>query len=282
MDAFRLTTVAALAAAAALAQPAPRRTFEVASIKAVTPNPNNRPAFPQFLPGGRFTMSGLPVRFVIALAWNIGFQSVRLSAGPEWISSFENGFEIDAKAPEGAVPVTLPANIRDQRIRQMLQALLEDRFKLKIHAESKELPVYAVTIGKSGVKMQKSDIDEKDCPAEGDMGVTCHSLTGGRGRGLHGKAVALEDILSFVENWTDRPFLDQTGLHGLYKVDTRGWVEAPPGQEPAPGAKTEDGSSAADAPTLFNIFESMGLKLTAQKGTAQIYVIDHIERPTVN
>ena len=99
---------------------------------------------------------------------------------------------------------------------------------------------------------------------------------------MHGKAVTIADILPFVENWTDRPLVDQTGVAGLFKVNTRGWMDAPPGQEPPPGAKTEYGGSAADAQTVFGMFESIGLKLESRKLPVEIFVIDHIERPSEN
>jgi len=264
-----------------LAQSSPQWKFEVASVKATAVSPNSRPSFPQFGPGGKFT-AGIPVRFVIAAAWNVGFQSVRLTGGPDWISSRESSYDIEAKAPEAAFPPGLPANIRLQRERQMLQAFLEDRFHLKIRVESRELAVYAVAVAKGGPKMTRADIEEKDCPAITDATAACHAFQGGRGRGLHAKAATIADMLGFVENWTDRPLVDQTGLQGLFHVETRGWRDIQPAQEPAPGTKAEDGSDAADVPTLFEVFDRLGLKLQSQKAAVEVFVIDRIERPSVN
>jgi len=79
----------------------------------------------------------------------------------------------------------------------MLQALLADQFELVAHREMKELPVYALVVGKGGPKLEKADIDEKDCPTTpdgpptGDGTVVCHRFSGGRGRGLHARAVNL-------------------------------------------------------------------------------------------
>jgi uncharacterized protein (TIGR03435 family) len=277
----RLLLLAAAMMGIADAQPKNPLTFEVASIKLHKPD-NGRPSMPQFLPGGRFSCKGVPLRIVIAIAWNVGFQSVRLTEGPAWINSMDGLYDIEAKAPEGAIPAGLPSNIRDQRTKLMLQALLEDRFKLKIRRETKEMPIYAVVIAKNGLKLEKAAMEEKDCPETTSVGVSCHTIMGGRGRGLHGQAVSLSDVLSYVENWTDRPLVDKTGLQGLFKIETKGWRDLQPGPQPPPGAKGEDGTDLADIPDLFTVFDRIGLKLQPQKGTAEIFVIEHVERPSDN
>jgi uncharacterized protein (TIGR03435 family) len=212
----------------------------------------------------------------------VGFQSVRLTGGPDWVNSIDGAYDIEAKAPEGAFPPGMPSNVRAEKMRQMLQALLEERFKLEIRAESRELPLYAVVVGKGGLKLEKSDIDEQNCPQVSEPGAGCHEIYGGRGRGLHGKAVTIADVLGFVENWTDRPLVDQTGIQGLFRIETRGWRDVQPAQEPAPGTKAEDGQDAADVPTLFEVFDRVGLRLQSQKGAVPMYVIEHVERPTGN
>jgi uncharacterized protein (TIGR03435 family) len=279
-NALLLLISAALSIAAA--QTVTPLSFEVASVKLNRVNPNRRPSFPQFLPGGRFSARGVPLRFIIATAWNVGLKSVRLSGGPGWINSFESFYDIEAKAPQGVIPAGLASNVRDQRMRLMLQSLLEDRFKLNIQTETRELPVYVVAAAKGGLKLQESDVQEKDCPQATEVGVACHTISGGQGRGLHGRAVSISDILTFVESWTDRPLVDRTGIQGLFKVETKGWRDLQPEQEPPPGAKTEDGSDAADVPTLFTVFERLGLKLQTEKGTVQVFVIDRVERPSEN
>jgi uncharacterized protein (TIGR03435 family) len=94
--------------------------------------------------------------------------------------------------------------------------------------------------------------------------------------------VNMWDLVAYVENWTDRPLLDKTGINGLYRIETKGW-QSMNAREPAPpGAKMDDGSDVSDAPTLFEVFERLGLKMEAQKGIAEVYVIDHIEKPSEN
>jgi uncharacterized protein (TIGR03435 family) len=259
--------------------------FEVVSVKPHKPD-DTRLGFPQFLPGGRFTATGMPLKIVIAKAYNVGFQSPRLTGGPDWILSRDTVFDIEATPPKDAIPPGLASNIRLERERLMLQALLVGRFHLKIHREMKEMPVYTVTVGKNGPRLQKAKVDEKDCPSlEGRPaapGEGCHQLIGGRGRGLHGEAVSIGDMLLYVENWSERPMVDQTGLAGLFNVQTRGWQPSQPGPPPPAGAKAEDGSDLADVPTLPAIFESLGLRLKAEKGKSEIFVIDSVEKPSEN
>jgi uncharacterized protein (TIGR03435 family) len=265
----------------AQSQPETSPTFEVASIRLHKPDDNRR-SMPQFLPGGRFLSTGIPLRFLIAVAYNVGFQSVRLSGGPDWITSIEGVYDIEAAAPPGVIPAGSPSNARSEKLRLMLQALLADRFQLKIRRETKDLPVYTVTVARNGPKLEKAKIDEKDCAEPGTPGVSCHTLMGGRGRGLHGDAVSLSDVLAYVENWTDHPLVDKTGIQGLYNVQTSGWLPMQPGPPPPAGAKAEDGSDLADVPTIFTLFERLGLKMESQRAPVEIFVIDHVEKPSIN
>jgi uncharacterized protein (TIGR03435 family) len=255
--------------------------FEVASVRPHKTNDNRR-STPQFLPGGRFTSTGVPLRFLIAIAYNVGFQSVRLSGGLAWINSMDEAYDVEATAAPGTIPAGVSSNARMEKQRLMLRTLLGDRFKLTVRRETKELPVYAVTVAKNGPKLERASIEEKDCTESGTPGVFCHSLIGGRGRGLHGAAVSLTDVLGYVENWTDHPLVDKTGIQGLYNVQTSGWLPMQPGPPPPAGAKAEDGSDLADVPTLFTLFERLGLKLESQRAPVDVFVIEQVEKPSVN
>ena len=259
-------------------------TFEAASIK-----PNKSGDLrgtgwgSAFLPGGRLSATNIPPFLLIAMAYDVGPQSVRLSGGPPWIRS--ERYDVEATAGQGVLPASMPPKDRDEKMRSMLQALLADRFKLAVRRENSERPVYAVVIGKGGPKLQTASMQEKDCP-EGpeNYGVSCHSFAGGMGRGLHAKAVTIADVAKWVENWSDRPVVDKTGLDGLYEVETDGWAPMRPrpllpGHDPTP----EDIAMADPTrPTLSLIFERMGLKLEAQKAPVDVFVIEHVERPSEN
>jgi uncharacterized protein (TIGR03435 family) len=267
---------AALAAALFLADlSAQAPVFTAASIKASAPDA--RGIAMQFLPG-RMVLKNLPLHIIVASAYNLPFQGPRMTGGPDWIRT--ERYDLEATA-------TLPSEVRGQarilRMRQMLQALLADRFKLSVRRESKELPVYAVVVAKDGPKLQKANVEEKDCPdAPTADGFTCHEFTGGQGRGLHGKAVDMADLARYVENWAERPVIDKTGIRGLFQIDTKPWIPMRLGPAPSAGAKGEDGSEVADLPTLFDVFTRMGLKLDAQRAPVDIFEITHIERPAGN
>jgi uncharacterized protein (TIGR03435 family) len=270
-----------LAAPGGKAQTAPgeRPTFEVASVKRHREIRGNY-RLPTFS-NDRFTFAG-PVALLIAVAYHLPFNpSKRLSGGPDWIRGPEGLYDIDAK---GSFPDGLSSRARDERGRLMLQALLADRFRLTIHREMKEMPVYVLSVDKGGPKLEKADISEKDCSQSATDGqIPCHQFNGGRGRGLHARAVTMADLVSYVENWTDRPLLDKTGVLGLYKIETQPFlpmeVAAAP---PAPGTKGEAGIDLADLPTLFQVFERLGLKMKPEKDKVETYVIDDIQRPTDN
>jgi uncharacterized protein (TIGR03435 family) len=229
--------------------------------------------------------------YVIAGAYNIRDASnpARLSGGPAWVSALDSAYDIEATAPKGFLHDGLAANLRTEKERLMVQSLLIDRFKLAIHRETKEMPVYALVVGKGGPKLQKSDIQEKDCPADplipissADGSVTCHQFSGGQGRGIHGSAVDLSDLAGYMESWTDKPLLDRTGVKGLYRIDTEPWLSMRlASSSPAPGAK-QDGVDIADLATIYTIFERLGLRMVPQKGKVDVYVIDHIEKPSAN
>jgi bla regulator protein BlaR1 len=252
------------------AQEAATAKFEVASVKAST-SPDGELHF-HTQPGGRLVATGLPLYLAIEWGYGLPVQSIRISGAPEWTRSAR--FDIDAKAAAGAIPADLPGRLRDQKMRPMMLALLAERFKLSVRAETKEMPVYLVTVAKGGPKMEKSTVEEKDCGAD----VPCHGFMGGQGRGVHGKSASVEDLLTFVENWSDRPLIDRTELPGLYNMDSDGWV-------PLRSNPTSKGEGFDDPTrqTLFTVFErQLGLKIESGKAPVTVYIVEHVERPTGN
>ena len=260
---------------------APRLAFEVASVKLNKSSESRNWGF-DYLPGGRFKATNLSLDWIIGEAYHVSPWSARLSGGPEWIGS--DRYDIEATAAPDAIPQGLSAKAREDKMRLMLRTLLADRFKLVIRRESKELPVYTVVVAKNGLKLQRAKIEEKDCPEGSSSELRCHVINGGMGRGMHGKAVQVSDMVSFVENWSDRPIVDKTGLTGLFVVETDGWAPMrprvrPPGEEP-----TAEDKAIADPirPTLFTIFDRLGLKMESQKAPVDVFVVDHVERPSEN
>jgi len=256
--------------------------FEVASVKPHRPGDDQFVA-PEFLPGGRF-VSRTPLFIVVAAAYDLlPNRGSRLTGAPDWLRRRDSVFDIEAT---GMIPTGLSDQARNERMRMMLQDLLADRFKLKLHRETKEMPVYSLVVAKGGPKLQKADIEEKDCPEgtflsdPGEPNAACHGFMGGQVRKIHARAVDMADLVSYVENWTDRPLLDKTGIKGLYHIETTGWQ--PMQVAPFPSGQKQDGVDIADLPTIFEVFEQLGLKMESTKDKVDVYVIDHIEKPTAN
>jgi uncharacterized protein (TIGR03435 family) len=254
-------------------------TFEVASVKPHKPGDRHF-GFPRFLPGGRFSTAGVPLQITIAVAYNLPFQGTQLSGGPDWIRTVEGAYDIEAKADAETLK-GLPPKDRTDRMRRMLQALLAERFKLIIRRQTKEQPIYILTVAKNGPKLQKSKLDEKECD---DPAVHCHEGGAGQGRGIHAKAFDMAELAVSVSNFTDRPLIDRTGLAGLYDIDTEGWVPMRQRPEPPAGEPTAESIALADPtrPTLYMIFEKLGLKMEGSKAPVEMFAIEHVERPTEN
>jgi uncharacterized protein (TIGR03435 family) len=192
-----------------------------------------------------------------------------LSGGPDWLR--KDQFEIVAKVPDNAPDYTSTqfVNLHAPQVQLMLQALLADRFALKIHRETKELPVYALTIGKKGPKFKKSDGSKEPrlmfrAWSEPD-GLRMIKLIVENG--------SMQELVELYAKFMDRLLIDKTGLQDRYDFTVD--YEANP---EAPGP-----FSQLSGPALFKAFEEQaGLKLEATKGPVQILVIDHAEKPTAN
>src|SRR5262249_45112966 len=151
---------------------------------------------PTALPGGRF-VSNFPLAILVSWAYRLPSNPNMVTGMPDWAKTPDAVYEVEGTS---TVPPGLSVQANDDRVRAMVQALLVDRFKLVIRRESKEIPVYALVVAKGGPKLQRAEIDEKDCPAPAatptplgpqttstPMPDGCHAFTGGMGRGLHAK-----------------------------------------------------------------------------------------------
>jgi bla regulator protein blaR1 len=193
----------------------------------------------------------------------------RLSGGPDWLR--QDRFEIIAKVPDSAPDYTSTqfVNLHAPQVQLMLQALLADRFALKIHREKKELPVYALTIAKKGVKFKKSDGSK-----EPRLMFRAWSAPDGlRMIKLIVENGSMQELVDLYAKFMDRPLLDKTGLQDRYDFTVD--YEANP--------ETASPFSQLSGPALFKAFEEQaGLKLEATKGPVEILVIDHAEKPSAN
>lgn len=239
-----------------------QQAFEVISIK---PNASTDDrVMIRTMPGGRYTATGIPVRLVLAQAFHI--RDFQISGGPAWIAS--ERYDIQAKAPEGTGE-RIPMEV----LRQMLQNMLAERFQLKTHIETKEVPGYAlVAVAKGGHRLKASDSPVD--PARPPM------MRIGRGL-LSAEAIALPMLAQQLSQLLGRPVADRTGLNGFFQVHLE--FAADPGQgSMGPAGELSPGDSN-NGPSIFTALqEKLGLKLESIKAPVDILVIDSIARPAEN
>jgi uncharacterized protein (TIGR03435 family) len=243
----------------AFAQQQPRPAFEVASIKANKTAPNNSEI--HFDPG-RLTAENVPASFLIIWAYHV--RMFQLSGGPGWINSEK--FDIAAKLEGGA---------SSQQVLLMMQTLLEERFKLRLHRETKEHSVYTLVPAKSGIKLRASTADCEALAREDPPGQPSRRQCGAWFRGstqFTGTKISMTEFVEDLANLLERPVVDKTGFTENFDV-TLQWTpdEQPPENSDAP------------SPAIFTALqEQLGLKLESGKSPVETLVIDHIEKPDAN
>ena len=187
------------------------------------------------------------LRDLITEAWNLKYYQV--PEQPSWISS--EHFDISARAPGSAAP-------SQEAFRQMLQTMLADRFHLRVHFETKEIPVYALVIAKSGHKLKEPDLQSHE-----------GGVIAGQNKfqviASHGTMPRLAEQLSFPSG---RPVIDKTGLDGTYAFKLQ--------FNPSPTAESE----LPPLPTALQ--DQLGLRLESQKAPIETLIIDSATRPEPN
>jgi len=229
-------------------------------------------------PNGDLVARAIPVLTLLSYAYDVPTNpSPRLSGLPDWTAP--KRYDIEAKAPANAVPFRLKSEEMRRRTQQMIRQLLADRFKLVMRVENKRMSVYALSVASGGPKLQKSPLTDEECTFDTDP-EGCHSFIIGFGHPLHAKAIGMDDIAHYIENWTDLPVVNRTALGWLFTVNTEGWapMRLPP---PPPGAAAET-APFAGLPTIFTVLGKLGLELKQQKDTLPVYTVEHIERPAGN
>jgi len=210
--------------------------------------------------GDRLNTTNTSLEMLITWAYDI--RNDRLLGKPKWLDSAR--YDIAAKAGESLAPGLL---------QRMMQSLLAARFQLAIHRETRELPMYAMVVGKNGAKVHLTE-------AKGDAGQSPFSMTA-RGH-LTGSQVTAAMLANVLSNQLGRSVQDETGLKGVFDFE----LEWEPDAD-AQSAGVDDAPAFADARTGPSIFtaiqEQLGLKLEPRKGPVEVIVIDHVESsPTEN
>ncbi|MGO9258456.1 MAG: TIGR03435 family protein [Bryobacteraceae bacterium] len=249
------------------------QTFEAASVKPVPPA------------GGRFSMSGgpgtndpgrirytnVPLRIVLLRAYDV--KNYQLLS-PDWLNTL--CFDITAKIPEGTTK---------EQFQSMLRSLLETRFRMTLHRESKELPIYELLVAKKGPRIKAVTAQSTDeqlataLPGEGPDGFPKLSMpssgviieTKNGAARITANEVTLAKFAESLTGRAGRPVIDRTGLAGTYSFVVYFTPEV---------ANASDSSE----PDLFAALqEQLGLRLEPGKGPVELLVIDHAEKiPTEN
>lgn len=238
-----------------------RPSFEAASVRAHDPNDIKDTDNFQPYPGGRFTASNCSLWMLIHYAFQV--QPYQITRAPGWIKS--EHYDVDAKPAETHPTDDIPP---------MLQVLLEDRFQLKYHWETREQPGYDLVVVKPG-KLRASVI-KGDCPpplsnSDGlPKDAFCGGLPNSPGH-TKGYNLTASDLAGSLSWLLSKPISDKTNLTGRYDVELR-WT-------PESVEMRSNASSEQDVPTIVTaIQEQLGLKLQPSKVPVRVLVIDHIEK----
>jgi uncharacterized protein (TIGR03435 family) len=232
-------------------------SFEVVTIKR---NVSLERQGTMALEGGRFRAVNAPVIWLFSSAYGLAqrplFESQVIGA-PDWFET--EPYDIIGKV-NGEVSSLTPEE-QFRKIPALLRSLLEERFALKVHHETRQLPIYALVRvrreGALGPRMIRSSLDCMKTPTKcGYNGLSGH-LTGGW--------ITTAMLSNLLAGAVERVVVDRTGLDGRFDVE----LEWSPDQ------------TATDKPSIFSaVQEQLGLKLESDRGPVDVVVIDHVEKPT--
>jgi uncharacterized protein (TIGR03435 family) len=200
------------------------------------------------LPGGRFVATNVSLKRLMESAF--GVRDFQVTGGPGWTE--RDAYDVSAKSAGGT-------DIEDAELRPLLQAMLVDRFKLKFHREVRQLPVYSLSIAKSGSKMTAH---------VGPGGPSGGTLVASGRATMRATAAPVSRLAENLSRAVGRTVLDNTGVKGLYDF-TLEWAP--------------DQSVESNGPSIFTALqEQLGLKLDATKGPVEVIVIDGAVRASEN
>jgi uncharacterized protein (TIGR03435 family) len=257
------------------AQTTPLPSFAVATVKAMDEK-NPHPPSVQ-ISGDQFEATGMTLKELIKIAYDLNYGADRqITGGAAWIGSTR--FDIEAKedASLSVEMQKLSSEERGDRLRQMLRGLLAERFKLQLHHESAELPVYELVMAKSGSKLMPSVTQLPSSVDDHPVKPRSSIRFAGKGRleGNDADALMLVTVLSMQPEIGGRLVVDKTGLKGKYDFSLK-WT-------PDIGAGAEQ-PAADTGPSLFTALqEELGLKLQSTKAPVDVLAIDHVELPSEN
>ncbi len=263
-------TCAALGAAIDLGAQTPP-AFEVASIRPNTSGNAQGQGLAGPQPGGRFVAMGATLKRLVAAAYD----DLQIVGGPSWIDS--SRFDMNARAAGDVSP---------NDMRRMLRSLLADRFKLVVHTETRERPIYVLSTARTdrnlGPKLRESDAacareartfvpgPPGGPPACGDFRMGARSLTA--------RGMSMPMFAQVMRSRVGRPVVDRTGLAAAYDLDLE-WT-SDLGLQQAPAGSAGASELTPEGLSLFTALqEQLGLRLQSDRGLVDVVVIDSAEQP---
>ncbi len=299
-----VATILLLGAGPHLAAQAPAATaFEVASVKPSDPNPDPTNPFTQVAlmlpqPGGRFTATFTPLRMLIMTAYEVQQEAQLVGGPPELLAA---KYDVTAKAPVAIIAM--------KDLPQLLRTLLADRFKLKAHTETRDLPVYDLVLARSDgrlgpdLRASKSDCSNKSdeiaaqqsaALLKGDFAsltgkptpcaMTVDTSGGPLNLVMRGDGQDMKQLVEQLQLFTGRTVRDKTGLTGRYDFDMKMDIQMVLALAKRMGANVP--AAAANIPSAEGsslttaLNEQLGLKLESTQAAVTVVVIDSVEAPT--
>ena len=224
--------------------------FEVASVKPVPPPaPGQGYSSSMKLAQGRLMGTNVSLKKLIMNSYEV--RDYQLS-GPDWLDS--ELFDIVA---------TMPRETTSEEAIRMIQTLLAERFHLTMHHEARELPVYALVIGKNGTKLKA-------------VGYGNSSTNSSPGKIVANKAL-MSNLANLLSRQFERPVIDMTGLKGFYDFELQ-WTPDEGAAMPKPGDAGPLPDSATGPSLMVALQQQLGLKLEMRKAPVDILVIDRVDR----
>jgi uncharacterized protein (TIGR03435 family) len=275
--------------------------FEVASVKPSNPNPSGPlGAAPMLLPAlGRLTAQNVTLRMLVMAAYQK--QPFQIVGGPPWQNADKS--DINARAVD--------ATLTTDQMLDLLKTLLADRFKLKLHTETREVPIYELILargdGRLGAKLKPSS---DTCPdfkvqqqqqleaiAKGGIGALAamrpnpgevkpcsfNPMPGGApgAIGMKASGQTMATLSLILTQLMGRPVLDKTGLSGLYDFDLVIDLQTLMRLYSELGVNLPIPPNLPEGPSLMTFLQDdLGLKLDSQRGPGEVIVIDSAELPT--
>jgi bla regulator protein BlaR1 len=243
--------------------------------------------------GASFTAADSSLQDLLKMAY--GIEGYQILAAPDWVSS--ERFDTEAKAGEPVIDKLQRLGPDQSKLetQRMLQALLTDRFQMTIHPETRILPIYSLVVVEPG-KLQKATGDCTPLPSAGRplsmpdppklSTPGCSTFFVSMGGHLAVKNSPISQLVSFLSGFTGRTVVDKTELAGKYDIELN-WTPEPGQFPPIPADMLKNmpplpPPHANGPPLITAVEEQLGLRLEPQTGPVQIFVIDHVERPSEN